>query len=349
MSLVGQGQGRVNAEMKRAVGSLAKVAIGEGLKTVYPYAERAVRRVFSGKKRKKSGKPSRKAPRVVSRGKFTPMTEMVRRVRDIKCKLDATTGVAYRTKRDIGRVASSANAIGWVDAASFPIKFNTDDAEEDLSFLQYYDPSNPGTLIVADGDSGLYNRRFCFDFVKSVLTVRNNYQVPCQVRLYTFLVKSDTNLTPIGCMNQIGDIPGNQSLTQFATRPSQVPLLQQLWRQYRLKTKTLWPGQSMSISYTCPRFEYDPQTTDTHADKYQKRAKSFAFLIGVSGVLGHSTDASQVGGLPGGVDWIITRKSKITYDAGSNIIVRNVSDNSDTILGAVVSNKPESAQQGFSA
>lgn len=223
--------------------------------------------------------------------------------------------------------------------------------ETACSYLRYYDPSVPGTLVTAAGGTGTYNRDIHFNSVHGSINVRNNYQIPARVKIYVLSVKSDTHIEPLtyysdGVTDQV--VTGG-SVNAPDLYLTDIDLLTEQWKVKCLKSKLLQPGQELTAYHVAKSFDYNPAMVDSHNVQYQKKYKAFRFIVRVEGALGHDTVQNEQGLLQSSVDVQFTMVYKITYDAGVNLNDISIVDNRNTFTTAgVVSNKPVSDNQQYS-
>lgn len=188
--------------------------------------------------------------------------------------------------------------------------------EQALSQLKYYDPATPGTLVTAAGASGTYERAFKVRGY-SKLTLKNNYQIPVDVRVYTYTCVSDTNQDPITWLD--GCLLDNASATKASPLifPTDAKDMGDLWKLQGTKSWIMQAGAVRTISKGTPEISYDPSEYDNHPLLFQPDFKSYAFVVRVTGILAHDkTTITQVGYASGGVD--VTHHTTYTsrYSAG---------------------------------
>lgn len=307
----------------------------------------------------KSNYTNNKMPRKYTKRKTTRKRTMRKRtqkgglkqvktqLRSIKKALKADQ--AYHTFKTV----STSQLLSTVNSVNYSALAGVDMAtlETSMANLRYYDPQTPGTLVTANASTGTYSREIHFSSVYSGGTVVNNFQVPCEVKLYLCKVKSDTSITPTTYFsNGITDQVISGTASNIDLYPTEIDVLRAQYVVKCYKTKTLQPGQSFKFSHSVKNIDYDPSLFDSHSLTYQSKYKNFVWMIRVNGVIGHDTAvASQVGNLQAGIDIEQVSVYKITYDAGVNLNDIYISDSRDTFTnGGVVSNKPVSDNQGYS-
>lgn len=222
---------------------------------------------------------------------------------------------------------------------------------DSIQHLKYYDPSTPGTLTIADGKTGTYDRRFLFKSVYVSITCRNNYQSDCLLKVYLLTPKQSSSIAPLTAWQSGVTANGDTSIIsylQIGQYPNDYSDFKDVWTAKLHCKATLSAGQSMTCSHGFKNVEYDPTAFTTHTAQYQSKYKNFMFLVVVEGTMGHTTTAT--GHLRAGVD--ITRNTTrvVQYDAGVNISFQKVeNDLGDMTTAAVQSLKPVADNIPYSA
>lgn len=267
---------------------------------------------------KKKSRTTKKAP--------TGMAQKALAKKVIKLTKAVKADQAYHTRKEYTAVdlATTDGTMNQTFVASIPIS----SFESAVGNLRFFNPSVPGTLTVADASSGTYSRDIHFSSVYSGIEIRNNYMVPAKVKVYLAVPKQDTNISPLtyysdGITDQV--VAGGSATSPCLT-PNEIDLVKESWSIKLLKNKELPPGKSFKVSHTVNDINYDPAMYDTHALAYQKKYKSFGFIVRIEGVLGHDTVADQQGIVKCAVDIQATKVWKITYDAGANLNDIYISD-----------------------
>lgn len=198
--------------------------------------------------------------------------------------------------------------------------FSSNAIETFSANLRFYDPAAPATLVTADPNTGTYARDINFKNVYVKLLMRNNYQVPARVKVYLCKVKNDTNDAILTTYtNAITDQVINASVdeTDALIHLTDIERVKENWNIDCVVDKVLEPGQEATASHSTGSFAYDPSHLDQNSDIYQKRFKSFIFVVRVEGVLGHDTTvATEQSLLLAGVDTMLSYKSVIEYNSG---------------------------------
>ena len=260
----------------------------------------------------------RKYKRRVSPRKTT-LRKLARKVKTLEKETEQALGVmTYRhltsSKLTCATGAQSTSEILPVSLANLEIV---------LGQCKFFDPANPGTLVVASEAAGTYQRNARFDSVHTTATFRNSYQVGVTVKVYLNLAKDDTSTDPRAAWSAgINDSTNKFTINALGTYPTDSNLAKDLWSWKVLKTKHLMPGQAMTVSHTTKAFEYDSATADTHAMKYQREwGGSPVLTYVITGDLGHDSGgvANQEITMPCAIDVMQTTTYKVTYAAGINI------------------------------
>lgn len=276
-------------------------------KSIMPGKTRFPRKVYS----KTSGKKS-----YPSKKKRTKKTSLTKQVKEIKKSIKAdqarhTYKATYKNRiiANPGGCEHESVNVGGVSRL-----------EEYIANLRYYDPSNPGTLVTASGATGTFSRNIHFKNINSRLEVRNNFLVPCKVKVYLVMPKSDTTIAPLTYYNN--GIDDQVISTADETTPllhlTDITMFNQQYKAKLVKSKYLLAGQEFSVSHNTGAFNYDPALTDSHTLEYQPKFKTAVWTIRVEPVLHHDTIVSTEIGLGyGAVDTVAFVKAEILYDAGT--------------------------------
>lgn len=244
------------------------------------------------------------------------------------------TETAFHTNRFI----TSGNVVAPINKAqSLGVTgMGANNIQSGMASLRYFDPSNPATLVTADGSVGTYSREITILNAHSKLELRNNYQIPCIVTVYLVVNKDDTNISiknafVQGMSDQYITSPGAESFTAYLT---DIDLVNELYTVKSTTSKTLAPGKSLTLSHNTGRFNFNPADFDDHNSQFQKAWKSHQYFIKITGILGHSSSA--VGHLNAGVDWTMTRVIKYQYDAGTSLNDFSEDNDLDTLSGSPI-------------
>lgn len=245
-----------------------------------------------------------------------------------------TSTLTYRSIDCIPHKATS-NTAAYLERSVSSVSY----IEAVLAQLRFFDPSNPGTLLNASGATGTYSRKYQVKYSVNFV-IKNNYQVPCVLKVYKYKAKKDTDQSSSTAFTAgLADI-GNPSSTSIIVYPTDSPLLEDLYKLEKCTTWNMKPGQERTYSFSSVFFDYDPSDTDTHALAYQTAYKAFSMLFRVSGVPAHDkTTATQLGTIACGVDIQEKQTYIVRYNSGGpEIKYIYVSDALDTMTaGPVVS------------
>ena len=185
------------------------------------------------------------------------------------------------------------------------------------------------------------------------LTLKNNYQIPCEVDMYMVTPKHDTSSNPLAdWQTGIDDNPNTTitAPTQIGQFPTDFDTFTKLWSIKKVFTKTLSPGQSCMVTNTVKDITIDPAYLDANAEAYQRSLKSYAYMYVVRGVLGHEQDAgtSNVGLTQAGVDWHIKSIYKVNYDAGIRLNDVRIDTQLDATIAPFVTSQKDTDNQIYS-
>lgn len=299
--------------------------------------------------KRRSVAPSR-APRSVRRIQPTAIinnqAKLKSQVKELKRLAESDQGTHIDRRRYAG---SALSAVAQSTHAEFAIN-TTSRMEDVLGNLRYYDPSNPGTLLTADGAVGTFHKEFYFKTMYAHANVRNNYQVPCKYTMYYVQPRDDTSITALTAWtNGLTDI-GAPTSTEVDVYLSDSPQFNELWKIVKSRSGMLMPGREASLSLPLGAVNYDPSLTDSHTSLYQTDAKGTMLIVRVEGVVGHDTTANQQDILAAGLDVSYSMKYEIRYPAGADIkylVVQNFASGAFTNAG-VTSNHPISDNQSYS-
>lgn len=267
-------------------------------------------------------------------------------IRELKRMAESDMGTHIQRKRQTGVLTCSVNqsSHNQLDTSSITR------LEEVLAQLRYYDPSTPTTLVNADGTAGTFQKEFYFKRVYGKLRLRNNYQVPVRVTVYSVSPKSDTSITATTAFtNGLTDIGGPSSTSTIIYLTDSIQF-SDLYKINSSKSVFLNPGSEFSMTHSGKPFQYDPASADSHNLAYQTKYYAMSWVIRLEGVLGHDTsNSTEQTTLQGGVDYENFVTFEVRYSAGADIKYVYLDDVSDTFTTAgVLSNKPVADNQSYS-
>lgn len=314
------------------------------LRTVTAMATPKARVTLRNKKSRTTSKKSNRK----RRGR-KPKASLKKQVTQIKKQLNA--GQARHVYKNLHAydLSCAVNSISYSN-----LDFATgSQIETYMANLRYYDPAAPGTLVTAAAATGTYQRDIHFKNIFASAELRNNYQVPVNVKVYLLQPKGDTDVSPATYYsNAIVDqlIGGAGTTTTAGIYPTDLSAFVQQWRIKCVKDVTLEPGHSTTVSHSTGSFTFDPALYDHHTLAYQNKFKSFSFFVRLEGVVGHDTTADQQTTLQAAVDCLITLRAEILYDAGVSLDDIYLYDQRAAAFtnGGVVSLKPVADNIGYS-
>lgn len=290
--------------------------------------------------RKRSSKKA-KAPKGAARSKTAKLARDVSRKVSKAAKL---AGQQIFRVRNTGQVVCATNGCEYGAAATN----KPSGYEAALANLQYYNPST-GALVTQAGATGSFSKKFAFKRIYGKMTCMNNHNVPVHCTIYSLACKADTNIAPEDAMdNGLADVGISGHLSPLVY-PTDSPQFNKLWRIEKSITRTLVPGQSMTLTHMAPPIEYDPSIFDSHGLDFQRMFNTRVFFIRVEGAIGHGpTTTTNVGSLKAGVDFQHDATFDVRYDAGASVKQIAVTDNSDDpTSGGYVSQQPQAALQPY--
>lgn len=312
-----------------------------------------VRRTWQARKRSSSA-PARTYKRF--KGKYTKpykkskyftktnfkMKKLNRSVRTLQRKQNSDEGTLIYRDRGSGFHLCSSNQVFMVAY----IGLNATVLELALAQLRYYDPSNPGTLL----QPAVVTRSIKYDFsAYGKYKVRNNYNIPCEVRAYLCDVKSDTSTDPLQAVSAGFADVGGMATTNPLAYPTDSPIFKNLWNIRKCYKFVIGPGSERNFSFFYGKGRYDPSFFDTHALTYMKMAKGTSVLFRIHGPLAHDS-GPLVGRANCGVDIEQNRTIRITYPAGINTVYIHTVDSSDVFTATpLVNQKPAPAFAAYAA
>lgn len=269
-------------------------------------------------------------------------------------KKDFKKGQSIYTYKAYGStdLASAVASMAQTSVAGF----NVSQMQTALTTVPIYDPSTNDT-VPEDFSSGTYNRELNIKSITSGLTVRNNYQVPCDVRIYLLKAKTQSTTAPTtlysdGIADQYrttGDVAPASTFPDIY--PTEIDMLTSQFTIKLLKHKFLEAGQQISASHSEKDISFNPAVYDTTSLNYSRQYKTFVFLVRIQGAIAHDTVADQQGITPCQVDIEHYKILKLMYDAGGvklNDYFITDSRASTFTNSGVLSNKPVADNQAYS-
>jgi len=239
-------------------------------------------------------------------------------------------------------------ATGAVNQCFYNSKQGNDKSviEDAITTLKFFDPSSPATLQTVDYNTGSFQKSILVKS-SSQINLKNNYKVPCRLKLYMCSVRSDTNNNPaqalIAGFNDIGGLSATNPLSR--TRDSKILL--DLWNVKKIKDIILQPAQECSASHYGKSFSYDTSLVDTHNQEFVKIFDSYQWLVRVEGCNAHDTVEDEQGRGKAGVDVIIDRTHIVKYDAGVDLFEIQTNNTADNFSNQPVQTILDNTQQQF--
>lgn len=341
MAMVVRGDHRIGAYMPRTAGRAVATGTGVGsmlvgLKRGYDWYNRTNKLVGSRSKRiktKSNAKLSRKQKTITKQVKY------------LKKISEADMGTHTHRSASTSQLLCNVNVQNFISSG----RMSTTELEGVIANLKYYDPSNPATLLTADGTTGSYQKELYFKTVGVKIRVVNNYQSRCKCTLYLCQPKADTNVTPSLAWTGGMTDQSNGLATAVNSYPSDVELFTDLWSAKKVREKYLCPGQSLGHSTYGGNFSYDPSFVDTHPLAFQKKYKASYYLIVIQGDVSHDTSLLEIGLSACGVDIHVDKTYIVKYPAGIDLDYNfNENNFSSFTNGAVQSSKPVADNIGYS-
>lgn len=322
-------------------------SLASGIKAGVKYAPyvKSAYKLYKNSVKKKSVKAPVKA--IVYKKRVVKKSNLNKRLNKLSKEVKRNRSHHTYRLRVTDACLSSANQQGFLSNGLLQDTY----FDNAVAALRFFDPSNPATLVTADLGTSTYQQDI--NFIKSSVTytVRNNYQVPCYIRVFLCIPKVDTSLSPGTCFTSGLADQGNPSTTNPRLYLTDSDLFDDIWKIHSSKKMLLMPGRQISLSYSAPRsFEYDPSLIDSHPSSYMRQYFACSSFVQVSGVVGHDTSLDEQGTLAAGVDIMADITFKIEYNSGGAVLndftVSNASNSFTN--GPVVSAAPVADNQNYS-
>lgn len=199
------------------------------------------------------------------------------------------------------------------------------DIETAMSNLRFFDAGVNG-LVVANPAVGTYHRDIRLSIFRKLM-LRNNYQIPCMVKVYSChpkvaTQKSAYSLYVSGLADQ-GAPDVNSPLVHLSDSQD----LKDVWNVKLVKAAKLMPGAELKVNDMKKLFKYEISTNDEHGIAYDPKQGGHVWIIRVCGVLAHdSVVAGEVKQCNAAVDWMCDVTYKFEYDAGKDLHDVSVND-----------------------
>lgn len=300
------------------------------------YASRNVTKTGRTKRRQKRPTGSRQSG-----------ASLKNQVTQLKRIAEADMGTHIERERTTGRVLAAVNA---QDIKGFNA-MSTSTIERALAKLEYYNISAPATLVVASGLTGTYMKDFYISRTYSKFTARNNYQVPCKIKVFVVRPRVDTAINALTAFTNGLTDSGNPLVTSPLVQLTDSQQFNELWRIEKSKSYELAPGEECVMSFAFKPFQYDPSLVDSQTGPYLRKYGACTFMVRLEGVLGHdSVETSEQTTLQAGVDTMYETMVECKYAAGVDLYNVSVVNNADTTFtnAGRISAKPVVDNQSYS-
>lgn len=235
--------------------------------------------------------------------------------------VDTTTGTHLRRQR----FSSTQGSLYGQQGVDFYVSLDLNQVKNSVNNLKYYDPSAPGSLITANGNTGDYQRDFLITRASSELNLQNQGYVPQTVRVYECRPRLDTQLDPVQCWadgladQQHGTLPLD-TVAQPLTRPSDVVFFNTMWSTSNFKEVRLLPGQKHTFTTSHKPFTFDPSFTDIHSTLYQRKYQAMGWMVVLVGDVAFDSTLVSVSE-SNTANLLVSRTEvlEVQYDAGVNV------------------------------
>lgn len=259
--------------------------------------------------------------------------------------MNCTVATHTHRQRRLGGVTVARNSVDYhyIDCGG-----SKTGIEAAMANLRFFD-ANTNSLVVKDISVGTYSREVVMNIHRK-LTLRNNYQVPCEVSVYKCWPKDATNITSRGAyINGMTDQMVSFDSTSPLLYPSDSREMKNLWQVKLAKSCVLQPGSFFSLSDKQKDFCYQFSTNDSHALEYDRNQGGFNWLIRIAGVLGHAVTIPDptYGTVRAGLDWMCNTTFHMKYDAGKDLEDYSVNNLSNLVVTGLVSQKPVVDNQSY--
>ena len=215
-----------------------------------------------------------------------------------------------------------------------------------LAALQYYDPSDPVNVVVANGNTGTFQRDFLFKSNFRAV-VRNNFTTAASLRMYFVLPKVQTSQTPVLTIAEGFTDRGITSTTTVMMYPTDSEVFNHAYKIVRSHSCLLQAGSEIVWKFI-DTFRYNPAVDDIFNKDLYPEYCGLVLVVFLEGCVGHEDVIhGNVGTMSACMDILTEATHKISYDAGFNAEFIEVINNSDplTVINAVACNKPVVANQ----
>lgn len=270
-----------------------------------------------------------------------------KQIKELKRIAEADMGTHIERERSVARALCGVNAMSM---SGYSVMGNAA-IERMLAKLKYYDIATPATLVTASGVTGTYTKDFYISRCYSKFTARNNYQVPCKVKIFFCTPKTDTSITALSAFTNGLTDAGNPTVTSPLVQLTDSPQFGELWKIASSKSVTLQPGQECVLTNSFKEFQYDPSLVDSQTLAFQPKYGANNVLLRLEGVLGHdSVEATEQTTLQAGLEVMYETTLECKYAAGIDLYTVSILNNADTTFTnvGVASSKPLADNQSYS-
>lgn len=208
---------------------------------------------------------------------------------------------------------------------------NKNQIESAMTNLRYFDAGING-LVSADPATGTYHRDIRLSIYRSLL-VRNNYLIPCDVKIYNCRPRVATQKTAHDLfLTGIAD-QGNPGVNSPLVHLTDSKDATDVWNCKLVCKKRLYPGGECKVTDFQKLFKYEISTNDEHSVAYDPKQGGHVWIIRVCGVIAHDTLVpGEVKSGQAAVDYICDTTYKFEYDAGKDLHDVSVNDPSGATI-----------------
>lgn len=318
-----------------------------GTRTIMPTYKR--KRVYA-KKGRRSFKRSFKRPykakrrRLFKRSRKT--STLKKSVYKLKKFMKQQQAIHIHRQRRVSRMGTGPKAAVYGEYSFGGTKAEIESAAANLRF---YDPVSNG-LVTGSAVAGTYSRDIEVSIARFI-TVKNNFQIPVIVNIYSCVPKNATadsvlTLRTSGLVDQ-----GNPTNTSPLLNLKDSRDVTGVWNCRVVAKGELKPGRSMSAKSFSGSFFYNISTNDEHTIGFEKGQGGHQWVVRLTGVLGHGTTGTEVGTMDCALDIKFDTHFMFKYDAGKDLHDISIDDTSQATYttGSVVSVQPIADNLSYSA
>lgn len=255
--------------------------------------------------------------------------------RRVRYLLDLAGGtIAKKTyrQRDTGSIQNVNNSVSFGGITGNDVN----SMYAALTSCKVFNPAVPGTPFVVDMSTPAFAGRLFVQSCSSTLHLRNNALTDLFVIVY--LVRP-TGETSKGVETYLSELDGDYGISPgqpLWTLADIKDAMAQWTIHKRRKFVIRGNGGTYKISHKTGKYHFDNSFIDTHALLFQKRLRSFQWLIRVEGTLARdATTGDLFGRACGELQWENTREWVVKYDGGYPFDDYELVDNSNAMTSAV--------------